>query len=159
MSISQPALIGAIVAELERQGVEMPAARHFNAVIAAANAIIDELNQPFRPARPNSGLQAWLSSDDAGLSSKYMASVLNGSVILGGYRVGYAHPHDIADFSRCVKLLQAVPQFEPRLPEMRKCSPQWSRLVAAWPEIVAAMDAGDMQTANDMVREAVQGDA
>jgi hypothetical protein len=54
---------------------------------------------------------------------------------LSGERGVYAHPHDPADFGRCLGLLIAVPEFRPRLAEMSNCSSQWSAIVAAWNEL------------------------
>jgi len=45
------------------------------------------------------------------------------------------HPHDPSDFNRCVKLLNAVPEYRSRMDEMRAVSPQWDSLVDHWDEL------------------------
>ncbi|MCJ7616533.1 MAG: hypothetical protein MUO43_08360, partial [Desulfobacterales bacterium] len=45
------------------------------------------------------------------------------------------HPHDPSDFNRCVKLLNAVPEYRTRMDEMRAVSPQWDQLVEHWAEL------------------------
>jgi hypothetical protein len=51
------------------------------------------------------------------------------------------HPHDVDDFRRCRLLLEQVPGFVHQLDRMRAVSPVWDRLVSAWPELCALMDA------------------
>lgn len=77
----------------------------------------------------------WLANGETGLSSKAMAFYLG----FGLKRVedGRAHPHDPADFNRCLGLLRAAPALRKKLPEMAKLSKEWKRLVAAWDRIEA----------------------
>jgi hypothetical protein len=95
------------------------------------------------------GLQAWLASDDTGQSSLYMASVL------GGFRRDYAHPRDLDDFGRCSRLLDAVPEFRPRLSEMRDKSPEWAALVDSWEAIEKIIPAEKYQEADRLVAKCV----
>lgn len=125
--ISQIELISAICFDLDRQGVKSLVSRQYNAVIAAANYIIAEIGREPVLATEGMGLAAWLASDDVGLSSRYMAGVLGGS-----FTAEYAHPYDPGDFGRCVRLLDAVPEFRDRLAIMAGCSDVWKRLVAVW---------------------------
>jgi hypothetical protein len=77
----------------------------------------------------------WLANGHTGLSSKAMAFYLG----FGMKRKedGRAHPHDPADFNRCLQLLRAAPRLRAKLPEMSNLSKEWKRLVAAWDRIEA----------------------
>lgn len=44
-------------------------------------------------------------------------------------------PSDPADFRRCYKLLQAVPQWKARLNELKTISPVWEKLVDNWDKL------------------------
>jgi len=127
--VSQVELIAAIAKHLDSKGVKDVLPRQMNAIIKAADGIIRELERPFRQADEGAGLDSWLASDDTGLSSVFMASVL------GGFSRPYAHPYDPGDFGRCVRLLSAVPEFRPRIADMASASPEWKRLVESWDEL------------------------
>ena len=129
MSINQINLVSAIVKELEKQKFT-PSILHFNAIIKAANDIISECERVPVMATEGMGLSAWLRCDDTGMSSCFMASVLDGT-----FSRPYAHPLDLDDFGRCSRLLKAVPEFRNRLTKMSLKSPQWSKLVERWTEI------------------------
>jgi hypothetical protein len=49
----------------------------------------------------------------------------------------FGHPHDPSDFGRCHRLLEHVPEWRTRLPEMAACSAYWAALVDRWDEITA----------------------
>jgi hypothetical protein len=117
--INQMELVGAVFQALDRQGVKTLCTRQMSAVIRAVNDIIEECERDVVMTSPGMGLTAWLASDDVGMSSRYMASVL------GGLSSSYAHPYDLDDFGRCSRLLIAVPEFRQRLGLMRDKSPEW----------------------------------
>ena len=73
----------------------------------------------------------WLIHGERGISSETMFHHLSGRRI-GKYE---SHPHDPADFSRCYKLLEAVPQWRPKLHRMNDVSPVWKNLVDNWPKL------------------------
>lgn len=78
----------------------------------------------------------WLAIGRRGTSSETMFTVFTDVNILGREplkRMG--HPHDPADFERCLALLAAVPEFKPMLPMMAKISPKWAALVNHWDQI------------------------
>jgi hypothetical protein len=135
---SQVRLVAAIARELARQGFADLNVRQLNAVIEAADEIMREVGHAHVPSVPNSGLRAWLASDDTGMSSRAMAGRL---APLIGERAPASwitdHPHDPADFGRCVRLLEAVPGLREHLPAMADVSPVWGRLVAVWGELEA----------------------
>ena len=129
MKINQIELVQAICKHLEKQEFQ-PTMLHLNAIIKASLDIISECERVPVMATEGMGLVAWLQCDDTGLSSCYMASVLDGR-----FCREYAHPHDLDDFMRCVRLLKAVPEFRLRVSKMAVKSQQWAKLVARWSEI------------------------
>ena len=140
MIINQLNLVTAILTEISRQckarKVPDEAPVHLcNAVIEAANLIVAQAARKPIMAREDMGLENWLASDDTGMSSKAMAHHLLGAACKEDIRL--AHPHDPADFGRCHRFLQAVPEAVPLLPLMANVSPVWARLIAAWPELTA----------------------
>lgn len=72
----------------------------------------------------------WLESGDQGLSSRTMWDCFMGRE---NCRVSY--PYDPDDFSRCYKLLEAVPEWKEKLPKLKELSWQWSNLVDNWPKL------------------------
>lgn len=134
----QVELVGAILKELARQsGNEGINSRQMNAVIRAADTIIDELREPHKAASEGMGLLAWLASDDTGISSRYMAYVLAPLAGLPGLlSYGYRNPfpRDPDDFGRCVRLLQAAPELRPHIGELS--NPEhghvWNAIATEW---------------------------
>lgn len=106
--------------------------RHVNATIAAADDIVRELRTPVRLTREGMGLDAWFSSDDTGLSSQYLASVLSDRGLIENN-----HPHDPTDFGRCVRLLDAVPELRAKLPRLSdvKHGRVWTAIYEYWAEL------------------------
>lgn len=143
MNVSQIDLISGIIKLLDRQGVKVMNARQTNAVIAAANTVVNALAIEHRPATPGMGLTAWLESDDTGMSSRYMACAL--ATLTGLQQAVYVSndgtipsPRDPDDFGRCVRLLDAVPELREHIPALKDGhGPAWAGLVAAWDELEA----------------------
>jgi hypothetical protein len=108
------------------------------------------------------GLAKWLASGELGISSNTIATRLSGIDCMpkGWDR---DHPHDPADFIRCQKLLDAVPEFRQRLCEMSGESPEWAGLVARWDEIQGlidvdlAMNLGHAPMAFSLMRDILEG--
>lgn len=150
--ISQIELITAICRELDRQKVKSLAPRQYNAIIKSVDAIIAECERQPVMSSSGMGLQNWLVSDDVGMSSRYMASVL------GGFSCDYAHPHDLDDFGRCSRLLLAVPEFRERLPLMQAKSKEWAALLGVWNQVEHLMQQNEHHLANKIVMEAVSSD-
>lgn len=120
-------------------GCQHTTVRQMNAITAAADLIYDALSHADVPATPNMGLRAWFESDETGLSSKYLANALS----------GYAapdrpFPHDAGDFGRCVKLVDAVPEFRHLLHLLHeaKHGPVWNAIGARWAELESLYHAG-----------------
>lgn len=139
MQLSQINLISAISTEIEKQIPGIPAEpRYMNAIIKAANLVCDEFKKPLVKASEDMGLAAWLASDDVGLSSKYMASVLSEQ-----FYASNNYPRDPADLGRCIRLLVAVPELASQLHEMKACSPQWSAVIDNWEKWKDLYEAGE----------------
>lgn len=81
----------------------------------------------------NNNVNAWLQEGDRGISSEAIVSKLTGINISGKWGLGA--PCDPSDFKRCVDLLEAVPEFKPRLSEMKDVSTYWKLLVENWAEL------------------------
>jgi hypothetical protein len=150
--VSQIELISAIFTELDRQDVKSLVPRQTNAIIRCVNEIIREIEIEPVSATPGMGLTAWLNSDDVGLSSRYMAAVLSGRFFAENH-----YPRDADDFGRCVRLLDAVPGFRDRLPEMHEHGAEWSRLVRYWNKAEDRYREGDLKACNDLVAAAIGG--
>jgi len=124
--VHQLGLVMAIAKAIESLGIKDLEPRHINAITEAANMLEKELNRDSVPAKDGMGLQAWLMSDDTGMSSKYMAYIIK-----GGPRCEPAIPHDPSDFGRCYRFRRA---FVPPVPVdlMAKCGPAWELYVRNW---------------------------
>jgi hypothetical protein len=77
----------------------------------------------------------WLVSGERGSSSEHIFSVL-----LGVPLVGRGFPADPADFGRCRKLAEQVPEVAENLQKMTSASAQWQRLIGSWSSLCALMD-------------------
>jgi hypothetical protein len=72
----------------------------------------------------------WLNNGHVGMSSKTMWNFFMGNK---DYPIN--HPHDPDDFSRCYKLLKAVPEWEIRVPELASLSKEWKNLSQNWQKL------------------------
>jgi len=61
----------------------------------------------------------WLATGDSGRSSETICFYL-----LGVDYLYLTHPYDRADFGRCYRLLEFIPDFRLRLDELRAISPE-----------------------------------
>lgn len=132
-------LIGVITNWLTKErGIKEMNSRQYNAVIKAADIVIDAMNKPHESATEGMGLKAWLASDDTGVSSRYMAAALAPLAGLPPWIPKSNHfrpfPHDPADFGRCVRLLEAVPELRPHIAELAdpKHGHVWNAIAAEW---------------------------
>lgn len=120
-------------------GVEATTHRQMNALKGAADLIHDALAHADVPATPGMGLRAWFECDETGLSSKYLANALS------GYSApDKPHPWDAGDFGRCVKLVDAVPEFRHLLHLLAEPQhgPVWNAIGARWADFEALYRAG-----------------
>jgi len=77
-------------------------------------------------------MEEWLHGWDTGMSSKAIFHYMTLGV------TGGAVPADPADLGRCLRLLEAFPEWKARMPEMAKCSERWAGLLPHWDGIVAS---------------------
>ena len=142
-------LVLSIIRELDRQnpGVEV-ISRQMNSIIDAANSIIREFERPYTPAGENVGRDAWLKSDDVGLSSRYLAYMAG----LIGY-AEYAHPHDSGDFGRCLSLIRACPKAFADLSRLPRDQKTWAKLLASWNELTELHGKGEHSELTRRIRE------
>lgn len=129
---SQMDIVIAIWEALDKAGVKTMNDRISNKVIELANECV-ALPQM---AEDGMRLEAWLQSDDTGMSSRWMAHVCAGSPVVKPYDEG-SYPHDPADFGRCYRFLQAVPSARLRLSELKNSGAVWSAYVDRWDEMEA----------------------
>lgn len=68
----------------------------------------------------------WLVNGRVGMSSKFMAcTIINVECF-------YAHPHDPADFNRCLLLLEEIPELKAGMGKLKGKSKQWDALLEDW---------------------------
>lgn len=79
----------------------------------------------------------WIVGPDTGASSKAIWAHMMG--VKPPYNI-YAHPFDPADLGRCLRLLQLIPEWQPRLKEMAAHSKNWERLLAQWDVLELTME-------------------
>lgn len=77
---------------------------------------------------------AWIVSRDTGASSKTLWARM-----MGARRDDPSHPWDPDDLGRCLRLLELIPEWKPRIREMAGVSLGWAALVLRWDEIAQSM--------------------
>lgn len=90
---------------------------------------------------PLSYFVSWLASGERGLSSEAIVSHLTGQPVGRWRHNDDSHPLDPDDFRRCQLLLRDYPLARLSFDRMRSVSPEWDRLVGAWGEIHATIEA------------------
>lgn len=75
----------------------------------------------------------WFLNGRIGISSRAMAAAAVG--IPYTRYLGDNHPHDPADFNRCLLLLEKAPEVRQSFDKVAALSPVWAALVARWDEI------------------------
>lgn len=103
--------------------------------LSIAIELYHEFMRPYRRAKPGMTLHEWYTSDDVGLSSLFMVSILRPDVRGYAECVNYAEPSDLADFIRCDKALDALDGTRIDLYKMKDHGEVWSLLVDSWAEI------------------------
>ncbi len=120
-------LVTAILKEIESQVPHAPMLppRVVNQICRCADKIVAEAAVDFRGAKEGIGLDAWLKSDDTGMSSRFMAYVCYGAP-----PVALNYPHDGDDFGRCRLLIIACGRpSEEGINELNKY-PEWADSIA-----------------------------
>ncbi len=91
----------------------------------------------------------WLQNGERGMSSETMFFWLNVTNIPSPLKKpSGASPSDPGDFSRCYKLLQAVPQWKGELHRLKPVSPTWAALVDNWDKLTSMYEE-EVQTKKD----------
>lgn len=70
----------------------------------------------------------WLLKGERGLSSE----VIFENMCEHKFKGGKHHPCDPADFGRCYKLLELIPEWKKELHKLKSISPVWEKLVDNW---------------------------
>ena len=122
--------------------------RHYNAMIAAADRIVEEFGRESVYATPGMGFEAWAKCDDTGESSLYMADIL----LRGRSSRDVREPQDSADFGRCVRFLDAVPEARLNLVTMND-TPYWGKLIDHWDELEALYREAKGKSLYDRMKE------
>lgn len=141
--INQMKLISAISDEVIRQHPNMtfdPAI--YNACIKAANVVVDECKREKLMTKQGMTVAQWFNCDDTGLSSKYMAYVLDN----GATRLpvpAFEIPHDADDLERCIRMVKACGFRHADIDRMYSKSKVWRCISENWHELVKHYDKGD----------------
>ncbi|OQK43826.1 gp42 [Vibrio vulnificus] len=139
ISIDQMSLVHAINRELSRQCPDIPFCPSiYNAAIKAANLVVEECAREPVKTREGMSISEWFECDDTGLSSRYMAYVIDG----GATRLpmqGYEYPRDAGDFGRCVRMVRAL-GFEKKVFLMLTTGHEWREIANHWDELVSLYD-------------------
>lgn len=73
----------------------------------------------------------WIIFGDVGQSSKVIWAVMKKVPFLSMNN----YPRDVSDLTRCMALLEAVPEWKARISEMAQVSPVWQELSEHWDEL------------------------
>lgn len=140
VTVSQIDLVLAIMEHLTKKHPGLKChSRQVNAIKDAADLIVEAYAKPIVVASPGMGIYNWLRSDDTGLSSKAMVRHLSQGKVAVDLAPHWcqSHPLDPADFGRCVRMLEAAPEYRPLVPRMATLSPTWAAYAARWDEMEA----------------------
>lgn len=80
-------------------------------------------------------LADWLASGDTGSSSKAIMLWLGAGKTGGNW--GPDTPSDVGDFGRCIRLLECIPEWKERMPEMAGAGGLWPTFSKYWPDLTA----------------------
>lgn len=84
----------------------------------------------------------WLEFGEQGISSMAMWSMFCG-IENNEYLHMKNHPLDPDDFSRCYKLLEAIPEWKKELSKLKTLSLQWDKLVSNWDKLTEMFESKD----------------
>lgn len=96
----------------------------------------------------------WLAGTDIGASSKAIWTHMRGG---SGPAFAINYPRDVADLGRCIRLLDRVPEWRPRMAEMERHGPYWQAIAARWIDLEGAYrrDMREGAEADAMIRSIV----
>jgi hypothetical protein len=128
-SVEHISLVNAISAELKRQKPNHSCdTALFNKIIEAAKLIADECNRERIYSSTGMTPNEWLLSDDVGMSSKYMITVL---ADLGHPMPNGATPRDADDLGRCIRMVDAC-NLEAKIPKLFDMGDDWKLIAKNW---------------------------
>ena len=93
----------------------------------------------------------WLLLGETGVSSETIAYALSGVKVQNLQKAHICYnvtpcmwdvPHDAADFRRCLRLLEYIPEWRKRLPEVAERFPSWKGIVEHWDELERLYEEG-----------------
>lgn len=73
----------------------------------------------------------WLANGETGISSETMAFIIGFDIT----PKKWGYPHDVSDFRRCFKLVEAAPEMRKHLHKMKTLSPIWADFAENWEEL------------------------
>lgn len=103
-------------------------------------------------------LIAWLESEYVGRSPLTIVAVMENDPLLSAALLrgnDLRPPDEWWGFSLCARLLKDVPEYRPRLNELRKLSATWSALVDAWEQLEALLDEGNNAEVSDKIEHII----
>ena len=77
----------------------------------------------------------WIANGERGLSSETMWNCL-----MDNTDFPISWPYDPDDFSRCYKLLQAVPEWRLKLYKLKPLSKEWNNLIENWDKLTGMFE-------------------
>lgn len=77
----------------------------------------------------------WFVEGDTGSSSETIACIAMGACLTRSSK--FSVPQDFADFGRCHRLVERVPELVHHFPVIAKTVPEFELILAAWPELVS----------------------
>ena len=84
-------------------------------------------------------LAEWLVGRDTGSSSKAIMLWLSAGVKDETW--GASTPSDPSDLGRCLRLLERIPEWKPRIGEMAEAGGEWPTYVEYWQKMADSMEA------------------
>lgn len=82
----------------------------------------------------------WLQTGARGASSEAMFDAAFNGHFASGHDGTTATPGDVSDFVRCRLMVEQVAQVAAHLDRVAQLSPNWARVITAWPELCAMID-------------------
>ena len=131
-NVDQIALMTAITKELTRQRSTSDVdTALYNKIIEASRLIADECQRERTYATPEMTPQQWLESDDVGMSSRYMITVLAN---LGFPMPDGDIPLDADDLGRCIRMVEAC-NLKSEIPRLFEMGDSWKRIAENWDKL------------------------
>jgi len=78
----------------------------------------------------------WASCGERGISSEAIWAVMMG---VPADKIDASTPADAGDFNRCATLIEIIPEWKTRLPEVAALFPIWTGIVEHWDDLYKAL--------------------